>query len=192
VSDQGQEMKDMVVADCRDKMAKAITHLKEEFAGVRTGRASAGLVDKLRVDAYGSEMTLQQIAGFSVPEPRVLVISPYDKGTIKAIEKAIQSSDLGITPNNDGQIIRLVFPALTEDRRKELVKVVKQRAEDAKVAVRNVRRQARHDLEALEKDGDLSRDELDRAEKELEGQTQKVVAEIDELLQHKEQELLEV
>ena len=182
----------MVVADCRDKMAKAITHLKEEFAGVRTGRASAGLVDKLRVDAYGSEMTLQQIAGFSVPEPRVLVISPYDKGTIKAIEKAIQSSDLGITPNNDGQIIRLVFPALTEDRRKELVKVVKQRAEDAKVAVRTVRRQARHDLEALEKDGDLSRDELDRAEKELEGQTQKVVAEIDELLQHKEQELLEV
>ena len=182
----------MVVADCRDKMAKAITHLKEEFAGVRTGRASAGLVDKLRVDAYGSEMTLQQIAGFSVPEPRVLVINPYDMGTIKAIEKAIQSSDLGITPNNDGQIIRLVFPALTEDRRKELVKVVKQRAEDAKVAVRNVRRQARHDLEALEKDGDLSRDELDRAEKELEGQTQKVVAEIDELLQHKEQELLEV
>jgi ribosome recycling factor len=192
VSDQGQEMKDMVVADCRDKMAKAITHLKEEFAGVRTGRASAGLVDKLRVDAYGSEMTLQQIAGFSVPEPRVLVINPYDKGTIKAIEKAIQSSDLGITPNNDGQIIRLVFPALTEDRRKELVKVVKQRAEDAKVAVRNVRRQARQDLEALEKDGDLSRDELDRAEKELEGQTQKVVAAIDELLQHKEQELLEV
>jgi ribosome recycling factor len=192
MSDQGQEMKDMVVADCRDKMARAIVHLKEEFAGVRTGRASSGLVDKLRVDAYGSEMTLQQIAGFSVPEPRVLVISPYDTGTIKAIEKAIQSSDLGITPNNDGQVIRLVFPALTEDRRKELVKVVKQRAEDAKVAVRNVRRQVRHDLEALEKDGDLSRDELDRAEKELEGHTQKVVAEIEELLQHKEQELLEV
>jgi ribosome recycling factor len=192
VSDQGQEMREMVVSDCHDKMAKAIVHLKDEFSGVRTGRASSGLVDKLKVDAYGSEMTLQQIAGFSTPEPRVLVISPYDKGTIKAIEKAIQSSDLGITPNNDGQLIRLVFPALTEERRKELVKVVKQRAEDARVAVRNIRRQARHDLEALEKDGDLSRDELDRAEKELEGYTHKVVAEIDDLLHHKEQELLEV
>jgi ribosome recycling factor len=185
-------MREMVVSDCHDKMAKAIVHLKDEFSGVRTGRASSGLVDKLKVDAYGSEMTLQQIAGFSTPEPRVLVISPYDKGTIKAIEKAIQSSDLGITPNNDGQLIRLVFPALTEERRKELVKVVKQRAEDARVAVRNIRRQARHDLEALEKDGDLSRDELDRAEKELEGYTHKVVAEIDDLLHHKEQELLEV
>ena len=192
MSDQGQEMREMVVSDCHDKMAKAIVHLKDEFSGVRTGRASSGLVDKLKVDAYGSEMTLQQIAGFSTPEPRVLVISPYDKGTIKAIEKAIQSSDLGITPNNDGQLIRLVFPALTEERRKELVKVVKQRAEDARVAVRNIRRQARHDLEALEKDGDLSRDELDRAEKELEGYTHKVVAEIDDLLHHKEQELLEV
>lgn len=192
MSDQGHEMRDMVVADCHEKMAKAIAHLKEEFAGVRTGRASSGLVDKLRVDYYGSEVPLQQLAGFSTPEPRVLVISPYDKGSIKAIEKAIQSSDLGITPNNDGQVIRLVFPALTEDRRKELVKVVKQRAEDARIAVRNVRRQARHDLEALEKDGDLSRDELDRAEKELEGYTHKVVAEIDDLLHHKEQELLEV
>lgn len=192
MSDQGQEMRDMVVSECHDKMAKAIVHLKDEFAGVRTGRASSGLVDKLRVDYYGTEVPLQQLAGFSTPEPRVLVITPYDKGAIKAIEKAIQSSDLGITPNNDGTVIRLVFPTLTEDRRKELVKVVKQRAEDARVAVRNIRRQARHDLEALEKDGDLSRDELDRAEKELEGYTHKVVAEIDDLLHHKEQELLEV
>lgn len=192
MSDQGQEMRDMVVSECHEKMAKAIDHLKDEFGGVRTGRASSGLVDKLRVDYYGSEVPLQQLAGFSVPEPRVLVISPYDKGAMKAIEKAIQSSDLGITPNNDGTVIRLVFPALTEDRRKDLVKVVKQRAEDAKVAVRNVRRGARHDLEALEKDGELSRDELERVEKELEGYTQKVVAEIDELLHHKEQELLEV
>jgi len=192
VSDQGQEMRDMVVSECHEKMAKAIDHLKDEFGGVRTGRASSGLVDKLRVDYYGSEVPLQQLAGFSVPEPRVLVISPYDKGAMKAIEKAIQSSDLGITPNNDGTVIRLVFPALTEDRRKDLVKVVKQRAEDAKVAVRNVRRGARHDLEALEKEGELSRDELERVEKELEGYTQKVVAEIDELLHHKEQELLEV
>jgi len=120
------------------------------------------------------------------------VISPYDKGAIKGIEKAIQTSDLGITPNNDGQIIRLVFPQLTEERRKELVKIVKHRAEEAKVAVRNVRRQARHDLEGLEKDGDLSRDELERAEKELEAYTHKVVADIDDLTHHKEQELLEV
>jgi len=164
MSDQGQEMRDMVVEEGHDKMAKAITHLKEEFGAVRTGRASSSLVEKLKVDYYGTDVPLQQLAGFSVPEPRVLVISPYDKGAIKGIEKAIQTSDLGITPNNDGQIIRLVFPQLTEDRRKELVKIVKHRAEEAKVAVRNVRRQARHDLEALEKDGDLARDELERAE----------------------------
>jgi ribosome recycling factor len=192
MSDQGQEMRDMVVEECHDKMAKAVTHLKEEFAAVRTGRASSSLVEKLKVDYYGTEVPLQQLAGFAVPEPRVLVITPYDKGAIKGIEKAIQTSDLGITPNNDGQIIRLVFPQLTEDRRKELVKIVKHRAEEAKVAVRNVRRQARHDLEALEKDGDLSRDELERAEKELEGYTHKVVADIDDLTHHKEQELLEV
>ena len=182
----------MVVEECHDKMAKAITHLKEEFGAVRTGRASSSLVEKLKVDYYGTDVPLQQLAGFAVPEPRVLVITPYDKGAIKGIEKAIQTSDLGITPNNDGQIIRLVFPQLTEDRRKELVKIVKHRAEEAKVAVRNVRRQARHDLEALEKDGDLSRDELERAEKELEGYTHKVVADIDDLTHHKEQELLEV
>jgi ribosome recycling factor len=185
-------MRDMVVEECHDRMAKAIVHLKDEFATVRTGRASSNLVEKLKVDYYGTEVPLQQLAGFSVPEPRVLVISPYDKGAIKGIEKAIQASDLGITPNNDGQIIRLVFPQLTEERRKDLVKIVKHRAEEAKVAVRNVRRQARHDLEALEKDGDLSRDELERAEKGLEAHTHKVVAEIDDLTHHKEQELLEV
>ena len=154
--------------------------------------ASPALVEKLRVDYYGSEVPLQQLAGFKMPEARVLVIDPYDKSAIKSIEKAIQASDLGIQPGNDGVIIRLVFPQLTEERRKELVKVVKNRAEEAKVAVRNVRRQARHDLEALEKDGDLSRDELERAEKELEGYTAKVVAEVEALLAHKEQELLEV
>lgn len=192
MSDQGHEMRDMVVEECHEKMGKAIAHLKDEFAAVRTGRASPALVEKLRVDYYGTEVPLQQLAGFKTPEARVLVIDPYDKSAIKGIEKAIQASDLGIMPGNDGQIIRLVFPQLTEDRRKELVKVVKHRAEEAKVAVRNVRRQARHDLEALEKDGDLSRDELDRVEKALESHTAKVVAEVDELLHHKEQELLEV
>ncbi len=192
MSDEGAAMRDMIVDECRDKMQKAIVHLKDEFGAVRTGRATPSLVEKLKVDYYGSEVPLQQLAGFSVPEPRILVVSPYDKSSIKAIEKAIQGSDLGINPNNDGIVIRLVFPQLTEDRRKELVKVVKHRAEEGRVAVRNVRRQARHDLEALEKDGDISRDELERVEKDLEKQTHEVIAEIDDLLGHKERELLEV
>lgn len=188
----GAEMRDMVIADCRDKMRKAIAHLQEEFGSVRTGRATPSLVEKLKVDYYGSEVPLQQLAGFSVPEPRVLVISPYDKTAIGAVEKAIQQSDLGINPSNDGNVVRLNFPQLTEERRKELVKVVKHRAEEGRVAVRNVRRQARHELEALEKDGDLSRDELDRAEKDFEKTTHDLVAEIDQMLHHKEEELLEV
>ncbi len=184
-------MREEVIADTRDKMRKAVAHLQEEFAGVRAGRATPGLVEKLKVDYYGSEVPLQQLAGFSVPEPRVLVVSPYDKGSIKAIEKAIQASDLGINPSNDGQVIRLSFPQLTADRRKELVKVVKHRAEEGRVAVRNIRRQSRHDLEAFEKDGEISKDELDRAEKELEKLTHEVIAEMDQLLGHKERELLE-
>ena len=181
-----------VLTECREKMAKAVAHLQGEFGGIRTGRATPVLVEKLRIDYYGSEMPLQQLAGFSVPEPRLLVISPYDKGAIKAIEKAIQASDLGITPGNDGSVIRLAFPQLTAERRKELVKVVKHRGEEAKVAVRNVRRAARHDLEAFEKEGELSQDDLDRAEKELEKLTHEFVAEIDTMLGHKEQELMEV
>jgi ribosome recycling factor len=186
------EMLDLVFEECRDKMRKAVAHLKDEFTGIRTGRATPALVEKLKVDYYGEEVPLQQLAGFSVPEPRMLVISPYDKSSIKAVEKAIQSSDLGINPSNDGQVVRLTFPALTEDRRKDLVKVVKHRAEEGRVAVRNIRRHARHDLEGLEKDGDLSRDELERAEKDLDKLTEAVVGEIDALLHHKEQELLEV
>jgi ribosome recycling factor len=192
MSDSGDEMRQLVFADTRDKMHKAIGHLQDEFAGVRTGRATSGLVEKLEVEVYGAKTVLQQIAGFSVPEPRLLVISPYDKSSIKAIEKAIQTSDLGINPSNDGVVIRLAFPALTEDRRRELVKVVKHRAEDSRVAVRNIRRHARQELESLEHDGDLSKDDLDRAEKELEKLTHETVEEIDRLLHHKEQELLEV
>jgi ribosome recycling factor len=192
MSNDGDDMKALVIDDCADRMRKAVTHLQSEFAAVRTGRASSGLVEKLRVDAYGSDVPLQQLAGFGVPEPRVLTISPYDKGTIKAIEKAIQQSDLGVNPSNDGQIIRLVFPELTEERRKDLVKVVRNRAEEGRVAVRNARRHARHELESLEKDGEISKDDLDRAEKDLEKRTHEVVAEIDELLKHKEQELLSI
>jgi ribosome recycling factor len=180
------------VDEAKEKMHKAVVHLQEEFGAVRTGRASPALVEKLRVDYYGSEVPLQQLAGFSVPEPRVLVISPYDKGALKSIEKAIQQSDLGVNPSNDGAIIRLTFPELTADRRKDLVKVVKARAEDGRVAVRNVRRHIRQELEQLERDGDLSQDELERIEKDLEKLTHDVVAEIDTMLGHKEKELLEV
>src|SRR5436305_3934088 len=143
----------------------AVAHTQSEFATVRTGRASPALVERIKVDYYGTEVPLQQLAGFSVPEARLLVVTPYDKNSMKAIEKAIQNSDLGINPSNDGQVIRLVFPQLTEERRRDLVKVVKNRGEEARVAVRNIRRQARHDLQALGKDGDISKNDLDRAEK---------------------------
>ena len=192
MSNDGDEMKALVIDECADKMRKAVTHLQAEFAALRTGRASSSVVEKLRVDAYGSDVPLQQLAGFGVPEPRVLTISPYDKGTIKAIEKAILQSDLGVNPSNDGQVIRLVVPELTEDRRKELVKVARNRAEEGRVAVRNARRHARHELEGLEKDGEISKDDLDRTEKDLEKRTHEVVAEVDELLKHKEQELLSI
>lgn len=181
-----------IVAECDEHMRKAVVHLQEEFATVRTGRATPAMVEKIRVDYYGSEVPLQQLAGFSVPEPRVLVISPFDKGALKSIEKAIQTSDLGIAPSNDGQVIRLTFPQLTEERRKELVKMVKHRAEEGRVAVRNVRRHAKQQFEALEKDGGISRDELERVEKDLQKATDRVIAEVDEMLAHKEQELLEV
>jgi ribosome recycling factor len=159
---------------------------------VRTGRAAPALVEHLRVDYYGTETELRQLAGFSVPEARLLVISPYDKGALGSIEKAIQSSDLGITPSNDGTVIRLTFPIPTEERRKELVKVVKHKAEEGRVAVRNQRRAARQELEGLQKDGELSSDELERVEKDLDRITQEHVAAIDKLLAHKEQELLEI
>jgi ribosome recycling factor len=179
------------VDDARDKMQKAVAHMQEEFASVRTGRAAPAIVEKLRVDYYGSIVPLQQLAGITVPEPRVLVIAAYDKGAIKAIEKAIQTSDLGVTPSNDGALIRLAFPELTADRRKQMVKVVKTRAEEGRVAVRNVRRSVRQELEHLEKDGELSRDDLDRIEKELEKLTHEMVAEVDTMSGRKEKELLE-
>lgn len=185
------EMADVVLQETTEKMHKAVVHARGEFAGIRTGRAAPALVEKIVVDYYGTEVPLQQLAGFQVPEARQLVITPYDKGAIGAIEKAIQNSDLGLNPSNDGVSIRLTFPPLTQERRKELVKVVRQMAEEGKVAIRNLRRAARHELEALEKDGDLSSDELARAEKELDKITHAQEAEIDKALQAKEKELLE-
>jgi len=186
------ELTAMVIEDARDKMDKAVAHVRSEFANVRTGRATPALVEHLVVDYYGTQTPLQQLAGFSVPDAMLLVVSPYDKSSLGAIEKAIQGSDLGINPANDGTVIRLAFPPLTEERRKELVKVVRHKAEEGKVAVRNLRRSVRHELEALEKDGSLSSDELERVEKEIEKITQHEIANVDQLLAQKEKELLEV
>ncbi len=183
---------ELTLGDSREKMEKAVSHTRVEFGGVRTGRAAPALVERLKVDYYGTEVPLQQLAGLSVPEARLLVITPYDKGSVKAIEKAILNSDVGITPANDGHVIRLVFPSLTEERRKDLVKVVRHKAEEGRVAVRNLRRGARHELEAFQKDGDLSSDDVERAEKDLDRITQEHVAQIDNLLHNKEQELLEI
>ena len=187
-------MIDETLLDTMDKMAKAVEHSRSQFSTVRTGRASPALVEKLSVSYYGSEVPLQQLAGFSVPEARLLVVQPYDKGkdVMAAIEKAIRNSDLGINPSNDGVVIRLAFPPLTEERRRDYVKVVKHMAEEGRVAVRNIRRDARKHLEAAEKQGEISADELDRAEKELEKLTHEHIDDIDKALTHKEHELLEV
>lgn len=186
------DLVDVVVEEARDKMAKAVDHVRSEFSAVRTGRASPALVEQLTVDYYGTPTPLRQIAGFTVPDPMLLVVSPYDKSSLTAIERAIQLSDLGINPSNDGTVIRLAFPPLTEERRRDLVKVVRHKAEEGRVAIRNLRRATRHELETLERDGSLSSDELERVEKEIEKITQQQVTAVDQLLAHKEKELLEV
>ena len=185
-------MIDETLFEAEEKMDKAVSVLKDDLATIRTGRANPQMFSKIVVDYYGAPTPVNQLASFTVPEPRMAIISPYDKGSLGAIEKAIMSSDLGINPTNDGTVIRLAFPPLTEERRKELVKVVRHKAEEGKVAVRNLRRAGRHELEALQKDGDLSTDELERVEKELEKITHDQVAAIDQLLANKEQELLQV
>ncbi len=174
------------------KMGRAIEVAKEEFSGIRTGRANPALVNRLIVDYYGAPTPLQQLAGIAAPEARMLVVSPYDRNATASIEKAIRNSDLGINPANDGQVIRLAFPPLTEERRKEYVKLAKNRAEEARTSVRMVRRHAKEALERLEKDGEISQDELRRAEQRVQQLTDKFVGDVDSLLQHKEQELLEV
>ena len=174
------------------KMRKAIAATQEEFSMIRTGRASPHLVDRIEIDYYGSKTPLGQIAGISVPEAKLLVITPYDKSSLSAIEKAINASDLGIHPSNDGSVIRLVFPPLTGDRRKLLIKQVKERAEEGKVAVRNIRRHSKDEMEKMEKDGEMSQDDLKRVEKELQKLTDQSIEELDQMTAHKEQELLEV
>lgn len=185
------EIVGVVMEEATDRMGRVVTHARSEFATVRTGRASPVLVEKLVVDYHGAEVPLQQIAGFSVPEARQLLITPYDRSSLGAVEKAIQESNLGLTPSNDGATIRLSFPPLTQERRKELVRVVRQMAEDGRVAVRGARRSARQDLERLEKDGDITTDDLARAEKELDALTRRHEQQVDEALAVKEKELLE-
>ena len=178
--------------DATHKMEQAVAHLKDDLAGIRTGRAAPAVINRVTVEYYGTPVPLNQLAGVSVPEPRLLLIQPFDKSAISSIERAIMQSDLGITPSNDGNVIRLSFPPLTEERRKELVKQVHHRAEESRVAVRNVRRHAKEEMEKLERDASISQDDLIRAEKELQKLTDRFVTEVDEIQGHKEQELMEV
>jgi len=180
------------LAEGTEKMQKAVVHLKEDLATIRTGRAAPALLNRVTVDYYGAPVALNQLASITVPEPRLLMITPFDKNAMSLIEKAIQSSDIGVTPSNDGNVIRLAIPPLTQERRKELVKTLHHRAEDGRVAVRNVRRHAKEELEKLERESAISEDDLKRAEKELQKLTDQHVAEIDEIQRHKEHELMEV
>jgi ribosome recycling factor len=183
---------DTAMQDAEHKMDQAVSHLKDDLAAIRTGRATPAVLNRVTVEYYGTPVPLNQLAGVTVPEPRLLQVQPFDKGAIGAIEKAIQSSDLGITPNNDGNVIRLAFPPLTEERRKELVKQVHARAEEGRVAIRNIRRHSKDELEKLEREGAISEDDLMRAEKDLQKLTDRFVADIDQIQGHKEQELMEV
>ena len=178
--------------DARERMHKCVEATRHEFGSVRTGRASPALLDRITVDYYGASTPLRQLATISVPEARLLAIQPYDKGSIRAIERAIMESDIGLTPSNDGFLIRLVLPELTEERRRELVKVVRSIAEDGRVAIRNVRRDVMHDLRELKEGGEIGADDEHRAEGELQKVTDTRVAELDELLKLKEDEILEV
>jgi ribosome recycling factor len=179
-----------LLKDTRDRMGKSIEATRHEFATVRTGRASPHLLDRVQVDYYGASTPLNQLAGVSATEARLLTITPYDKSAIKQIEKSILESDLGLTPSNDGNLIRLTIPELTEERRKELVKIVHGLAEEGRVAVRNIRRDCMHDLRELRKEGEAGEDEERRAEAELQKLTDARVAEIEELLKGKEEEIL--
>lgn len=181
-----------VLAQAEEKMKKAVSVNLEELASIRSGRAVPTLLNRVMVDYYGTKTPLNQLANLAVPEPRVLMVTPYDPTSLGAIEKAIQASDLGITPNNDGTVIRLVFPQLTEDRRKELVKVAHARAEEGRVAIRSIRRHAKQELERMKKEGSLSEDEERGAEGQLQKVTDKHVTQVDENLRRKEAELSEV
>ena len=178
--------------EAEEKMEKAVAVAKDDFAAIRTGRAHPAMFNKIVAEYYGAVTPINQLASFSVPEPRMAVVSPFDKSSLRVIEEAIRNSDLGVNPSNDGSIIRVVFPQLTEERRREYIKVARSKGEDAKISIRAVRRKAKEILDKLNKDGEAGEDEVRRAEKELEDVTARYVAQVDELLKHKEAELLEV
>jgi ribosome recycling factor len=178
--------------DSQDRMKKSIDSMRKDFMMVRTGRATPVVLEPIRVSAYGQEMPIKQVASVSIPEPRMIVIQPWDKGVISDIEKAIQKSDLGINPSNDGKIIRLVFPPLTEDRRKELVKQLKKRSEEGRVSIRNIRRDAMEMLKDMQKEGMITEDDEKRGQAEFDDLTKKMIEEIDKVLEAKEKEVMEV
>jgi ribosome recycling factor len=185
-------MIDDTLLEAEEKMEKAVTVAREDFGVIRTGRAHPGMFSKITVEYYGTQTPVNQLASFHVPEPRMIVLQPFDKGSLPAIERAIRNSDLGVNPANDGQIIRIVLPELTEERRREYIKTARNKAEDGRVAIRNIRRHAKDQLDKLSKGGDEGEDDVHRAERELDELTHTYVAQVDELLKHKEAELLEV
>jgi ribosome recycling factor len=186
------EMTNELIADAGDRMGKSVDSTRSEFGSVRTGRASPALLDRIVVDYYGAQTPLKQLATIHAPEARLVTVQPYDRGSIKSIEKAIMESDVGLTPNNDGQIIRLQVPELNEERRKELVKVVRHIAEEGRVAIRNIRRDVMHDLRELKESGETGADDEKRAETELQKLTDQRIAELEAALKAKEEEILEV
>ncbi|MFC8921474.1 ribosome recycling factor [Cellulosimicrobium sp. NPDC057127] len=185
-------MIDETLLEAEEKMDKAVEVAKEDFAAIRTGRANPAMFNKITVDYYGAPTPLQQLASFQTPEARTVIVAPFDKSAMSAIEKSLRDSDLGVNPSNDGNIIRVVLPALTEERRRDFVKLAKQKAEDSRVSIRNVRRRAKEELDRIVRDGEAGEDEVARAEKELEGLTKQHVDQVDALLAGKESELLEV
>jgi ribosome recycling factor len=178
--------------DAEERMERAVDFAKDEFAAIRTGRATPAMFSRIVIDYYGAPTPLPQLASFAIPEPRMVLIKPHDPSQIKAMEKAIRDSDLGVNPNNEGTQLRLLIPAMTEERRREMIKVARHKGEDAKVAIRNVRRKAKDELDRLVRDGEVGEDDGRRAEKELDELTHKYVVSVDEILKHKEAELLEV
>ena len=185
-------MIDDTLLEAEEKMEKAVAVAKEEFAVIRTGRAHPAMFSKITAEYYGTQTSVNQLASFHIPEPRMVIIQPFDKSSLAAIEKAVRNSDLGVNPANDGTIIRVVFPELSEERRREYIKIARHKAEDGRVSIRNIRRHAKDSLDKLVKGGEAGEDEVRRAERELEDLTHTYVAQVDELLKHKEAELLEV
>lgn len=183
---------DAIISDAEDRMTKSVASLEEELAGLRTGRASSAMFDRIRIDYYGTPTPLNQVASVSVPEPRLVVIQPWDKQALPAIEKAIQSSELSLNPSNDGKVIRISIPPLTEERRKEIVKLAKNTAEQGRVAVRNIRRDANDELKKAEKSGEISEDDLKRGEERVQKLTDSFIEQINEMLSAKESEILEI